>query len=76
MAQSMTRADARSFRRRWELVNRAEAEELRSTPPEVKLRQLAAFMASAEAFGWTAALAGEAEEVRRRWQRLKEAYGV
>ncbi len=76
MAQSMTRADALAFRHRWELVNQAEAQELQTTPPEVKLRQLAALMASVDTFRWTAALAGEEQEVRRRWQLLRKAYGV
>jgi hypothetical protein len=58
------------------MVNDAEREELRATPPALKLRQLAALMASAAAFGWTEALAAEEQEVRERWQRLRKAYGL
>ena len=50
---AFTRADARKFRARWQLVNDAEQAELRATPMEQKLVQLAALMASADAMGWT-----------------------
>jgi hypothetical protein len=61
---------------RWRLVNDAEREELRSTPVEVKARQLASLMGMAVALGWTEALAAEAAEVRERWIRLRKAYGL
>jgi hypothetical protein len=56
-------------------VNRAEERELRQTSAVQKLRQLAALMASADDFGWRKALAAEDEEVWRRWQQLRSAYG-
>lgn len=75
MKRHLTRAQARAYVARWLLVNDAEREELRTTPPAVKLRQLAALMASAASFGWTEALAAEEQEVRERWQRLRRHYG-
>jgi len=72
----MNRSEALAFRDRWKAVNDAEREELRNTPVEVKFRQLAALMASAQALGWTEDLAGEEAEVRERWARLRKAYGV
>ena len=76
MNNQLTAMQARAFKARWRAVNEAEAEELRNTSPETKLRQLAALMASAAAMGWTRALQAEDEEVRNRWQRLRRAYGA
>ena len=74
MKPIITKAEGRAYLARWKLVNEAEIEELRSTPPEEKLRQLAALMASVEALGWSEPLqAGEAE-VRERWRRLRKAW--
>ncbi|MCL4705437.1 hypothetical protein KJ068_09770 [bacterium] len=70
----MTKAEAKKFRKRWQMVNAAEREELRKTPPEVKFRQLEALMASVDQLGWADALAAEEESVRARWRRLKSAY--
>jgi hypothetical protein len=76
MKRHTTKEKMRAWKARWELVNAAEREELRTTPPIVKLRQLAALMASAESMGWTEALAAEVDEVRERWKKLRQAYGV
>lgn len=73
--RAMTKQEARAFVRRWALVNAREREELRATPPEQKLRQVAALMASVHLFGWDRALAAEEDDVRSRWVRLKHAYG-
>ena len=72
----ITREQAEVFRRRWQMVNDAEKEELRTTPVEVKLRQLAALMASAKALGWDTV--PETGEVLGPdlWRRLRQAYGV
>ena len=64
MKRRLTPAEARAFVARWRPVNNAEQEELRRTPPALKLRQLAALMASAASFGWTEALGAEEQEVR------------
>ena len=72
----ITRAQALAFKKRWAAVNAYEIEELRRTPPAVRLRQLATLMSWAKAFGWTDALAAEEEAVRDRWNRLRRAYRV
>jgi hypothetical protein len=72
----MTRAEVRAFAARWKLVNAREERELRETSSAQKLRQLAALTASADALGWTKARAAEEEEVRRRWLKLRKAYGL
>ena len=70
----MTRAEARAFRTRWEMVNAAERAELQATPLDRKLHQLAALMASVEPLGWTEALAAEESQVRARWNRLRAIF--
>jgi len=72
---SLTRTEARKFRAGWKLVNAAEKMELQSTSLDQKLRQFAALMASADAMGWTEALAVEEAEVRERWNRLRAIFG-
>lgn len=69
----MTREQAIAYKRRYELVNAHEREELRRTPVKVKFRQLCALMASVESMGWDEALAEGEQEVRDRWQRLRKA---
>ena len=64
---------ALEYRRRWALVNRRLAEELRATPMETKLLQLAALMASAREAGWSPSLEAEDEAVRERWMALRRA---
>lgn len=71
-----TKEEVQAWKARWEAVNAFEREELRRTPVAVKVRQLAALMASVHQFGWEGALAAGEEEVRQRWQRLRRAYGV
>lgn len=75
MKRSISRAEARRFKKRWGVVNAAERRELRATPLKDKLRQLAALMASAEELGWTEAPAAEEIEVRARWNRLRKVLG-
>ncbi len=72
----LTREQAQAFRARWRRVNAAEIEELRQTPPEIKLAQLESLLRSVDALGWTRGLEAEEQEVRRRWQRLRQAAGV
>jgi hypothetical protein len=75
MRHRMNKSEAVAFARRWKRVNDAERAELRSTPIEHKLRQLASLMASVDQFGWTNELGAEVDKVRRRWQKLRKAYG-
>jgi putative transcriptional regulator len=70
-ADRLTKGEAKAFKRRWEAVNAAEREELRSTTVPQKFRQVAALMASAGKLGWTEAVAGEEDLVRDRWARLR-----
>lgn len=74
--RKMTREEARAWQRRWQVVNEAERRELRATPATVKLRQLTELMSWVRPLGWTAALKEGEEEVRQRWKRLREHYGV
>ena len=73
MRERITKAQAMAFRARWRAVNAAEREELRATPPAVKLRQLAALMASTDALGWAEPMRAEEAEARARWTRVRRA---
>ncbi len=76
MKNRITKLEARAFRTRWEIVNKAEREELRDTPAIEKFKQLVALMSSVEEIGWTKALATEEKEVRNRWDKLRRYYHV
>lgn len=69
----MTREQARSYASRWALVRDAEATELRLTPMETKFKQLAALMASRDAFGPDPHRDEQIREVRERWALLRQA---
>ena len=75
MPAKLTRAEARAYLDRWRAVNKAEIAELRATPIEQKLAQLAAMMASARALGWQTHTEAETRAVRARWQKLRRALG-
>jgi len=64
---------ARAYFKRWELVRDAEARELRRTPMETKLQQLASLMASPHVFGLEPDREAETRVVRERWARLRRA---
>jgi len=68
----MTKDEALLFKSRWRLASERIAEEVRSTPIITKLRQLAAMFATGEALGWSERMRVGEEEVRERWQRLRE----
>jgi putative transcriptional regulator len=72
----MSRGEAQAFKRRWEIVNMAEKDELAATPLVHKFHQLAALMTSAGILGWTGNRETEAAQVRDRWARLRKAYNV
>jgi hypothetical protein len=76
MSRRITKKELKAWCDRWALVNAAEIEELRNTPPAVKLRQLAALMASVDQLGWTDALAAEEAQVRENWLRIRKGYGL
>jgi hypothetical protein len=68
----LSKEQARAYVERWRLVNEREAQEIRATPMEVKLRQFAVLMNTTKALGWTEQLSEDDEEVRARWNRLRE----
>lgn len=70
----MTPEEGRAFAARWQLVADAERDELRRTPMEQKLAQLAALMESARSLGWQTTDPAEIEAVRARWNRLVALY--
>jgi hypothetical protein len=73
---SLTRAQARAYLERWVLVREVETAEHRCAPMDLKVRQLAALMQSRAAFGADPSREAEAEEVRKRWARIRRAAGV
>ncbi|MBI1762578.1 MAG: hypothetical protein HYR56_14185 [Acidobacteria bacterium] len=70
----MTKEEALAFKERWRLVNEFINEEIRQTPPAVKLRQLATLFQFGRAMGWEEKLRQGEEEAQARWRRLQEAY--
>jgi len=73
---AITPEEARDYLDRWALVQAAELEELRRTPMDTKLRQLASLMASRKYFTEDAAREHGVAEVRQRWARLKQVLGA
>lgn len=71
----ITPNEARSYLARWQDVNRLEAAGLRTTPLEVKFRQLCALTASRAAFPSDSKRGADAEEVMARWHRIRAYYG-
>lgn len=69
----MTPDEARAYLQRWELLREAEAAELRRTPMETKLRQLAALMAARDVFGPEPDREEQVLLVRERWAHIKRA---
>ncbi|MGH9899346.1 MAG: hypothetical protein ACRD63_07965 [Pyrinomonadaceae bacterium] len=67
----ISKQEALAFTARWKLVNERITSEIRSMPPDVKLRQLEVMYASAQALGWTERLASDETRVRELWIKLK-----
>jgi hypothetical protein len=70
---AVTLEEALAYFRRWDLVREVEARELRRTPMEIKLQQLAALMASRHVFGPEPDREAQIRVVRERWARLRQA---
>jgi hypothetical protein len=68
----MKKEEALLFKSRWRLANERIAEEIRSTPTITKLYQLATMFATGRSLGWWERMRVGEEEVRERWQRLRE----
>jgi len=64
---------AREYVRRWRHANCREAEELREAEPELKLRQLAALVASRDLFPADPLREQDAQAIRERWKKLRFA---
>jgi len=67
----ISNSDALNYLRRWLLASAAEIAELRTTPMEIKLRQLASMMASHSLFDDAAMREKEDLELRARWARIR-----
>ena len=71
MSNRITKEEALKFKKRWEMVNEAERQELRKTTAKQKLQQLAVLMDWVDDFRWGSALKAEEIEVREVWIKLK-----
>lgn len=72
--QRLSKAQAKAYVAHWRAARMAEIFELRAMTPELKLRQVAALMLSADALGWTPGLKEEVAAARERWDRLRSVY--
>ena len=71
---AMTKEEALQFVERWRVVNGVISEEIRTTPPDVKARQIAAMFQAAKALSLN--LPEDDDQVVERWRLLKEPYHV
>ena len=71
----MTKEEAYLFKERWRLVNEVTNEEERSKPLSEKLRDLEMLYQFGRELDWPNRDDG-VEEVRARWNRLREKAGV
>ncbi|MBI5195132.1 MAG: hypothetical protein HZA10_02285 [Nitrospirae bacterium] len=71
MSNRITKEEALKFKKRWEMVNEAERQELRKTTAKQKLQQLTVLMGWVDDFRWGSALKAEEIEVRELWIKLK-----
>jgi len=67
----ITKSEARAWKRRWKIINDFERKELRRTPLETKLRQLAAMMRMARELGLDRTDDEEVKAIRKVWVRMK-----
>ena len=70
----MTKDQARLFKEGWRLVNETTNEEARRKPISERLRELEILYQFGEELGWPNR--DEGDEVRARWNRLRERSGV
>lgn len=69
----MSVEEARAYVERWQLVSETELVELRASPIELKLRQLAALMEARNFFPAEPNREQEVERVRERWALLRRS---
>ena len=72
--KSITKQEAQEFKERWKLVNEFIADEIRNTPPEIKLQQLSSMFIVGQSR--SPAFLAEEAEVRNRWCLLKQKANV
>ncbi len=70
----MTKAEIEAWRARWKLKHKLEVEDLRQTPMDVKLQQLAALMGSVDAFHARESLEADDQIGYDRWRKFRTAY--
>jgi hypothetical protein len=74
MGLGITRAEARAYVARWELVNAHIAAERRAKTPTERFRELVQLMQWAKVFGWRDSLESEEEKARDIWNRLRRMH--
>lgn len=67
----MTPEEAFAYQDRWRQIAEAEAESVRATSLETRLRQLSALMASRELFPVDTLRDSSSDKVRERWLLLR-----
>jgi len=75
MTKPLTPADAAAYLRRWAEVETRQVELDRDELLEARFRQLCALFDARHLFPADQGREAEAEIVRERWRRLREAYG-
>ena len=70
----MTKEEALAFKERWRVVNEFTNEEARRRPVAERLRDLEILYQFGQQIGW--ANRDDDQEVRARWNRLREKAGV
>lgn len=70
----ITKSEAQTFRRRWEIVNNVEKKMLRITSADEKLGQLTMLMSLAKELDWKSTLEAEVRQIRDRWNKLRKVY--
>ena len=71
----ISKSDAQAYFNRWSMVRDAERDQLKITPMEIKVKQLASLMESRTLFGDDAKREQEVLEVRSRWALLRKVLG-
>jgi hypothetical protein len=74
MMKAMTKQEAQDFKQRWEFVNDFIAEEIRNTPPGIKLQQLITMFSTVRSRSH--ASSAEEQGVRDRWCLVKQRANV
>jgi len=75
MRETITPEEAAIYLERWRLACQFEREKVLRMSPEAKLRQVEILYQMAQVLGWPEDREAEAEKVRERWRRLREAAG-